>query len=52
MPSGTVVKRAVVPERRSDRVEALRRIAAQRGFAGPWVRVGDVDGQIARNNFV
>jgi len=47
VPSGTVVKRAVVPERRSDRVEALRRIAAQRGFAGPWVRVGDIDGQIA-----
>lgn len=47
VPSGTVVKQVAVPVRRSERVDALRRVAAERGFAGPWVRVGDVDGQIA-----
>jgi len=47
VPSGSVVKRAAVPARRTERVGTLSRIAAQRGLDGPWVRVGDVDGQIA-----
>jgi hypothetical protein len=47
VPSGTVVKRFAAPLRATERVGSMARIASERGFAGPWVRVGDIDGQIA-----
>jgi hypothetical protein len=47
VPSGTVVKRVSVTAHRTERVDRMTRIARERGFAGPYVRVGDLDGRIA-----
>jgi hypothetical protein len=47
IPSGTVVKRVPIDEARTRRVEIMARIAAERGLRGPFVRVGDIDGQLA-----
>lgn len=47
VPSGTVVKRVPVAAHRTERVDRMTRVARDRGFAGPFVRVGDRDGRIA-----
>jgi hypothetical protein len=47
LPSGTVVKRAVVGTYRTETVDRLARLAPKRGIAGPFVRVGDRDGFLA-----
>jgi len=47
VPSGTVVKRVSVTAHRTEGVDRMTRIARERGFAGPYARVGDPDGRIA-----
>jgi hypothetical protein len=47
VPSGTVIKRVPVAAHRTERVDRMTRIARDRGFTGPFVRVGDLDGRIA-----
>lgn len=44
VPSGSILHRAAVPEERTQTVDRLARIASLRGWAGPFVRVGDFDG--------
>jgi hypothetical protein len=47
VPSGTVIKRVPAPAHRTEPVDRMARIARDRGFSGPFVRVGDLDGRIA-----
>jgi hypothetical protein len=47
VPSGTVVKRATVDAFRTEPVDRMARLAGERGFAGPFVRVGDDHGRLA-----
>jgi hypothetical protein len=47
VPSGSVVERVSVAADRTERVDRMMRIARERGFAGPYVRVGDLEGRIA-----
>jgi hypothetical protein len=47
VPPGTIVKRVTVAAHRTERVDRMTRIARERGFEGPYVRVGDLDGRIA-----
>jgi hypothetical protein len=47
VPSGVVVKRVSVAAHRTERVDRMTHIARERGFEGPTVRVGDLDGRIA-----
>jgi hypothetical protein len=47
VPSGSVVGRVSVDAQRTEPVDRMLRIARERGFAGPTVRVGDLDGRIA-----
>jgi hypothetical protein len=47
LPSGSVIKRAAVGKYRTDSVDRLARLASERGIAGPFVRVGDLDGFLA-----
>lgn len=47
VPSGSVIKRATVEKHQTQVVDDLRRIGLERGFVGPKVRVGDLDGFIA-----
>jgi hypothetical protein len=44
VPSGSVLQRASVPEDRTRTADRLARFAAAKGWAGPFVRVGDLDG--------
>jgi len=47
VPSGTVIKRAPVAAYRTDTVDRMAQLARERGFTGPFVRVGDFDGFLA-----
>jgi hypothetical protein len=47
VPSGTVVKRAAVDPYRTEPVDRMLDLARRRSFTGPFVRVGDLDGQLA-----
>jgi len=47
VPSGSVVERVSVAAHRTERFDRMARIARERGFAGPTVRVGDLAGRIA-----
>jgi len=47
VPSGSVVERVSVSAHRTERFDQMARIARERGFAGPTVRVGDLAGRIA-----
>jgi len=47
LPSGTVIKRVTIAAYRTDTVDRMAQYASERGLAGPFVRVGDLDGFLA-----
>jgi hypothetical protein len=47
VPNGTVVKRVPISMSRTDRFDRMVAIAAERDLRGPYVRVGEPNGQVA-----
>lgn len=46
LPSGAIYRRVPVSPARTEPLDRLAAVAAQRGFRGPFVRVGDRDGRV------
>lgn len=47
LPSGAVVARPALPEGRTAAIDRLAELAAEKGYSGPLVRVGDTAARIA-----